>query len=165
MKKIGIFYGSSTGTTENIARKLARIMGVPEVDVRNVAKAAPSAVADYDMLVLGSSTWGNGELQDDWYDFLTGLEALDLRGKTVAIFGCGDQTMNETFCNAVGEIYDRLQSTGATFSGKYDTLGYNFDHSRAVKESGGEAVGLLLDEVNHPEYTDRRLRGWVAALG
>lgn len=91
MKKFGIFFGSSTGTTEEVAHKIAGLLKIDSADVHNVATTAPDAVADYEVLLLGSSTWGSGELQDDWYDFLTGLEALDLKGKKIAIFGLGDE--------------------------------------------------------------------------
>lgn len=33
-----------------------------------VSKLTEALVNEYDVLVLGSSTWGAGELQDDWYD-------------------------------------------------------------------------------------------------
>lgn len=162
MKKTGIFYGSSTGTTKDVARRIGKILGIADADIHNVADSAPDSVADYDVLIMGTSTWGSGDLQSDWYDFLAGLQSLDLRGKKIALFGCGDETMSNTFCDGVGELYDRLMSTGAEFIGAYDTDGYHFDGSTAVKDDkGGKAVGLLLDEVNHPEMTDFRLRSWI----
>lgn len=162
MKKTGIFYGSSTGTTKEIARRIGKILGIADADIHNVADSAPDAVADYDVLIMGTSTWGSGDLQSDWYDFLAGVQSLDLRGKKIALFGCGDETMSNTFCDGVGELYDRLSQTGAEFIGAYDTDGYKFESSTAVKEeNGGKAVGLLIDEVNHPEMTDFRLRSWI----
>lgn len=162
MKKFGIFFGSSTGTTADIAEKIAKILGVGTADIHNVNATAPSAVAEYDTLIFGTSTWGNGDVQEDWYDFLDGLGGMTLAGKKVALYGCGDETMSDTFCNGVGKIYDAVNPTGATFIGTYDTDGYTFDHSEAVRD--GKAVGLLLDEVNHPELTERRLRGWLAEI-
>lgn len=159
MKKIGIFYGSTTGTTEEVAKKIGEKLGVASGDINNVASTAPSKVSDYDVLLLGSSTWGAGELQDDWYDFLNGLQALSLEGKEVAVFGCGDENMSDTFCNAVGIIYERLQPTGARFIGDFPTAGYSFDESKA-DEGDGKAVGLLIDETNHPELTDRKISEW-----
>ena len=76
----------------------------------------PSKVGGYDVLVLGTSTWGDGDLEDDWFDFLAGLESLDLAGKKIALFGCGDETMDDTFCSGVGELYERLQPTGLHLS-------------------------------------------------
>ena len=45
MKKIGIFYGSSTGVTAEVAEEIAKRLGVAEADVHNVAKSSPSDVA------------------------------------------------------------------------------------------------------------------------
>lgn len=159
MKKYGIFYGSTTGATQEVARKLADILGVADADVHNVADTAPDAVADYSVLLLGSSTWGSGDLQDDWYDFLKGLEVLDLHDKKIAIFGVGDESMSDTFCNAVGIIYKALQPTGATFIGAFPDNVYTFEHTEADQD--GVAVGLLLDQTNRPDLTEDRLNAWA----
>ena len=41
MKTIGIFYGSSTGTTEDIAKRIAAKLGVDASNLYDVAKASP----------------------------------------------------------------------------------------------------------------------------
>lgn len=164
MKKTGIFYGSSTGTTKRIAQRLASLLNVADKDIHDVADTAPSEVSDYELLVLGTSTWGDGRMEDDWFDFIAGLEEMDLRGKEIALFGCGDETMDDSFCSGVGELYERLQQTGADFIGSYDTIGYTFTSSKAIPVESLEAVGLLLDEVNHPELTAPRLAGWATRL-
>lgn len=162
--KTGIFYGSSTGTTERIAREIAKAMSVADADVYNVSETAPDRLGAYDLIVIGSPTYGAGELQDDMYDFLDGASVLDLTGRRVAVFGDGDESMTDTFCNAVGIIYDRMKDTGATMAGTYNTFPYEFDRSKAVPVQGGEAVGLLIDEVNHPDVTAGRIAGWVKTL-
>lgn len=162
--KTGIFYGSSTGTTADIAKRIAKELGVADTDVMDVSKVGPSKMGDYDLLVLGSSTYGSGELQDDWYDMLDGAEKLDLTGKKIAVFGCGDESMSDTFCNAVGIIYNRMKQTGATMVGTFNTYPYEFDRSEAVPVPGGEAVGLLIDEIDHPEATDKRIKEWCEIL-
>lgn len=162
MKKYGIFFGSTTGVTKEIAEHIAGELGVDSTDIYNVADTAPDTVADYDVLLLGSSTWGSGDLQDDWYDFLKALEVMTLKGKKIAIFGVGDESMSDTFCDAVGIIYKSLRNTGAEFIGSYTDQSYHFDHSEA--DTDGMAVGLLLDETNHPELTPERVKGWVDEL-
>lgn len=162
MKKIGIFYGSSTGITAEVAEMIAKDLDVAKADIHDVAKSSPSDVAPYDVLIFGSSTWGSGELQDDWYDFLDGLESISLAGKKVAIFGCGDESMSNTFCSAVGEIYERLQSTGAEFIGFFQADDYEFDESRAFVD--GVYVGLLLDNINKEELTPARVKAWTDKL-
>ncbi|MCM1163468.1 MAG: flavodoxin [Muribaculaceae bacterium] len=162
MKKIGIFYGSTTGTTAEVASQIAAELGVDAKDVKNVADAAPSDVAPYDVLILGASTWGDGDLQEDMATFIDGLSALDLRNKMVAIFGCGDENMSETFCNSVGEIYHRLHDTHAEFFGPFENDPYKYNHSDSDVE--GMIVGLCIDEVNHPEATKPRIEAWCREI-
>ncbi len=163
MKSIGIFYGSTTGVTEGIASKIASVMNVDYSDVHDVSETDPSVLGGYDMLVLGTSTYGEGDLQDDWYDFISGAESLDLKDKKIALFGCGDESMTMSFCGAVGVIYSRMQTTGARFIGEFSAECYDFEESDACHD-GKMAVGLLLDEVNHPELTDERISKWVETL-
>lgn len=162
MKKIGIFYGSTTGNTKAAAAAIASQLGVDSADVHDIAQSSPSDVAPYDVIVLGSSTWGSGDLQDDWYDFIAGLEVLDLRGRTIALFGCGDETMSDTFCGALGVIYRRLQPTQARFVGAFDADVYSFSHSEALVD--GRMVGLALDDMNHPDLTPGRIKAWSSQI-
>ena len=163
MKKIGIFYGSTTGTVAGVARKIADLLGVPAEDVHDMAKSAPSDVAPYDVLILGTSTWGDGDMQEDAHDFADGLQALDLSSKEVALFGCGDESMTDTFCNGVDELKKYVEKTGAVIIGLFNAKGYDFAHSTSVA-SDGVADGLLLDEVNHSDTADERIKEWVDLL-
>lgn len=166
--KTAIYYATSAGTTADIASRIARALGVDASDVYDVATAAPSTVAGYDRIILGSPTYGAGELPGTMDDFLRGLEVLDLRGKTVALFGDGDESMSDTFCSAVGEMYRRLRPTGATFTGAFTSEPYDYTHSEAVADGpdnlGRLACGLLIDEVNRPDLTDDRITRWAATL-
>lgn len=161
--KTGIFYGSTTGVTADIARRIAKELGVAESDIHDVAHTSPVALGNYDLIIAGSSTWGHGEVQDDWYDFLDGAGALDLKGKTVAIFGEGDETMVDTFCAAMDVIRHRLESTGVEFTGEFPAAPYSFSDSPSLRPDGN-MVGLALDNVNHPELTDKRISEWVKIL-
>lgn len=87
MEKIGIFYGSLTGTTEALARRIGQLLDIKDSDIHNVAQTAPDVLGNYNVIVAGSSTWGNGELEKDWYSFFDGAQALSLKGYKVAVFG------------------------------------------------------------------------------
>lgn len=163
MKKTGIFYGTTTGTTGTVAREIANRIGVADADIHDVANTAPDRLGDYDLLILGSSTWGSGDLQDDWYNFLDGAQALALNGKTIALFGCGDETMSDTFCNAIATIYKGLKDSGATFIGQFNADGYDFAESEARLDDG-QMLGLTIDQVNHPDLTDARIDAWTKLL-
>ena len=102
-------------------------------------------------------------MQDDWNDFLFKLKDLDLKGKTVALFGCGDSsTFGSSFCDALGVIYKELQRTGCSFTGSVDPSDYRFDSSEAVID--GKFVGLPIDEMNEGDKTDERVKNWTDEL-
>lgn len=161
----GIFYGSNMGTTENVANRIALKMGVGSDNIINVAKASADAVLKYDNLLLGSSTWGLGELQDDWDLFINKLKAQNLAGKKVAIFGCGDNNgYEDTFCDAIGIIHEALQSSGCTFIGAIQPsdIDYTLCNSKVCKD--GKYLGLAIDEENESNKTDKRIATWVELI-
>ena len=163
MEKTCIIYGSSTGTCQAIAEKIAGRLGVAQADVYDVANITADTVGRYTNLILGTSTWGVGELQDDWYDGLEKLKGTELSGKTVALFGCGDsESYGDTFCSAMAEIYEGLKDSGAKFVGQVSTDGYTFGDSAAV--IGGQFVGLALDDVNEDDKTDGRIDAWTEQI-
>lgn len=156
--KIGIFYGSTTGNTENTAVQLCSLIsGSHMASIADVVKADLEAC---DLLVLGTSTWGLGELQDDWNDNLESLRAANLQGKKVALFGLGDQVgYPETFVDGMKELYDTAVGAGATVIGKCSDDGYDYSDSAAVER--GQFLGLALDQDNQPELTEERIQIWV----
>lgn len=160
MNKTIVIYGSSTGTCEAIAEKIASKLGV---DVLNVQDLTADIIAENQNLILGTSTWGAGELQDDWYDGLNLLKSADLGGKVIALFGCGDaESYSDTFVGGMGELYDGIKASGARFVGEVPTDGYTFDDSSAVVD--GHFVGLALDDVNEDDKTDGRIDSWIAQI-
>lgn len=162
MKKIGIFYGTTTGNTREVAIEIANRLGVDLADVRDVSASAPSDVAPYDVLLLGASTWGPGDLQADMATFTDGLCVLDLSSKMVALFGCGSTAHKNTFCNAVGEMYHKLHDTHAEFFGHFNNDGYTYEHSRADFE--GLVLGLCIDNANHADMTPKRIADWCKII-
>lgn len=158
--KTGIIYGSSTGICESIAEKLATRLNA---DVINVSDLDEDFINSHDNLLLGTSTWGAGEMQDDWFDGVKVLKSAGLNGKTVAVFGCGDsESYSDTFCGGMAELYHAAEDAGATMVGHVSTKGYTFDDSEAA--SDGEWLGLALDEVNEDDKTDERIDSWLAAI-
>ncbi len=160
MKSTIVIYGSSTGTCQSIAENIAGKLGVEAIDVQQLTA---EVINNNENLILGTSTWGAGELQDDWYDGVKTLKAANLSGKTVALFGCGDcESYCDTFCGGMKELYDAAVEAGASVVGSVSTDGYNFDDSEAVVD--GSFVGLALDDVNEDDKTECRVSAWVDAL-
>ncbi len=164
MSKIGIFFGSTTGNTETIANSIAEALGVDSDNVKEIAGVDLEELEEYDVLLLGSSTWGSGDLQDDWEGIIEDLEDAPLAGKKVAVFGSGDSSSYpDTFCNAMATIAAAAQKAGATLiADKVDASGYEFDESEAVVD--GNFVGLAIDEDNESDKTDDRIAAWVEQI-
>ena len=160
MGKTIVVYGSSTGTCEAIAGKIAEKLGVEAI---NASDLTADVIAENDNLLIGTSTWGAGELQDDWYDGVDTLKGADLSGKVVAVFGCGDSaSYSDTFCGAMKELYDAAKAGGATVVGEVDIDGYTFDDSDAVVDN--KFVGLALDDINEDDKTDGRIDAWLEQI-
>ena len=118
MKQMTIYYGSTTGTCETLASMIANALGIGSENVHNVTDMTKETLEGSDMLILGSSTWGCGDLQDDWYDGVEILKKADLAGKPVALFACGDgESYGDTFCEAMTHLKDALADSGCTFIG------------------------------------------------
>lgn len=160
MGKTIVVYGSSTGMCEEIAGKIASKLSVSAI---NVTDLNADVLAGNDNLLIGTSTWGAGELQDDWYDGVDLLKGTDLAGKVVAVFGCGDSAgYSDTFCGGMRELYDAAKAGGATLVGEVSTEGYTFDDSDAIVD--GKFVGLAIDDVNEDDMTDSRIDAWLGQI-
>ncbi len=117
MAKAIIVYGSETGNTESVAEVIAAALEDAnfQITLKEVTQASVDELEDYDLILLGSSTWGDEEkeLQADMVDFYDDLEGADLSGKSAAAFGCGDSDYTH-FCGAVDLLEERLEQIGAT---------------------------------------------------
>ncbi|KHT46452.1 flavodoxin FldB [Vibrio sinaloensis] len=161
--KIGLFYGSTTCYTEMAAEKIRAIIGDDLVDIHNVKESPLSLMADYDLLLLGISTWDFGEIQEDWNELWDQVSGLSLAGKTVALFGLGDQEgYGEWYLDAMGMLHDELKATGVNFIGYWpNDDSYEFEASKALTEDQSKFVGLALDEDSQYELSDERIATWV----
>jgi len=153
-----IFFASSTGNSEEIANKIASKLG--DIEVFDLAGTKIDKINEYDKLILGGSTWGDGELNDDWEDAWGDFCKLNLSNKTIALFGLGDQeSYSDEFCSALGIIYEQVKSSGAKIVGLTSTEGYYHDGSKAQIEN--KFVGLVIDEDNQSDLTEERIENWI----
>ncbi|MDR2084489.1 MAG: flavodoxin [Bacteroidales bacterium] len=163
MKKIAIIYGSSTGNTETIALNIAEKLSGEDIKLIEVSKLKASDLDEFSNLILGTSTWGLGELQDDWDVAISLLEKSNLNGKVIALYGLGDaSSYSDTFVDGMGIIYDTIKDKGCNVIGETSTDGYQFDSSKAVVD--GKFIGLALDEDTESNLTGARLDKWIANI-
>ncbi|MBM9612836.1 flavodoxin [Desulfobulbus rhabdoformis] len=116
MAKTLIVYGSTTGNTETTAIEIGNVLGKEghEVVLQDVSKSKVEDLGNgYDLTLLGSSTWGDDEIefQEDFASFFEEMDNADLKDKKVAVFGCGDSTYTY-FCGAVDELQAKVESLG-----------------------------------------------------
>ena len=164
-EKIGLFYGSTTGNSEAICDKIFEILGEGVIDLLNVAEVDSNKILEYNHIIISCPTWNEGELQEDWEEFLPKIAALDLKGKTIVMFGLGDQDgYADNFLDALGIIAADLIKAGAEIKGHWPIEGYEFTKSLGLAPDGKHFYGLGLDEENQADLHDERLNKWFDML-
>lgn len=172
MKKIGLFFGTDTGTTRLVGKKIATKLGNDLVDKPlNINRVTAQDLLKYDVLILGTATYGEGNLPGtetnvktgSWLDFLPQIENADFSGKTVVLYGVGNQEKyGDRFVNGMAKLYHIIKSKGAKIIGSWDTEGYTFTQSNAVID--GKFVGLAIDNKSQKIETEPRLNSWVSTM-
>ena len=172
MSRIGLFFASSTGNTRRIAKAIKKRFGDETMaEALNVNKATPELVSGYSHLIFGTSTLGGGQLPGlstdcmggGWEEFLPQLKDVDFSGKTVALYGLGDQDKYpDEFVDAMGIIYAFVVARGAKVVGAWSADEYDFISSKALVDD--EFVGLVLDHENQKALTDSRLDSWLKLI-
>jgi len=161
---VGLFYATQTGNTETVATAIAEAAGLEATDVSDYSA---EDLAGYDGLIVGAPTWNTGadEYRTGvaWDDLIDEIKGLDLSGKTVAVFGCGDSSgYGENFCDGIEEIHSTFAAAGAKMVGAVDAGGYTFDESKSA--SGGKFLGCPFDEDNESDQTPERAAEWIAQI-
>jgi flavodoxin II len=169
MKKIGLFYGTSTCYTEiageKICKTIEKVMGIDSIDFFNIAHTPLIQTQFYDYLIFGIPTWDYGELQEDWEAVWLELDELNFSGKKIAIYGLGDQQgYPEWFQDAMGYLHSKLLHRGAQTCGYWPRENYQFTASKALTSDERYFVGLALDEETEFELTETRIQQWCTQV-
>ncbi|MEM1023066.1 MAG: flavodoxin [Myxococcota bacterium] len=163
--RTAIIFGSSTGQTEIAAKTLKKHLD-PLVEVCvDVSNIGPGEIMNYDVIIIGVSTWDIGQIQYDWETRIFQLEDKEWSNKHVAFFGTGDAIgYDDTFVDAFGLIWEKLEPRGANLLGLWPTEDYTFSDSASLTEDRKSFIGLPLDDDNEPEKTNERIRAWAEKL-
>lgn len=167
MANIGIFCGTAGGTSFIVAEALANAFNVEDEDVINMEEDFDDMeqLQSYDVLFIGSSTWGQGDVHHEWVDPQLEIESenIDFSGKTVALFGAGDCVKHgEHFCSALGKLYKTFKNAGANIVGFIPADDYNYESSLAKIED--KFCGLAIDHHNEKDKTNPRIEKWISLL-
>jgi flavodoxin I len=166
MDTIGLFYGSDTGVTDDITRDFVTYWEEDNLEVMEIGDASVEDFEKYSMLILGLSTWYDGDLQSDWEDFFDDFQTIDFTGKTVAIYGLGDQIgYAEYFVDGIGILAKVIIENGGNVVGYWPTEGYRHTDSVALVNGNEDLFyGLALDHDNESQLTDERLNTWIGQV-
>ncbi|MFN8286224.1 MAG: flavodoxin [Chitinophagales bacterium] len=167
MAKIGLFYGTDTGNTERISKRIKEVidakLGEGTVDVLEIYKKKAEDMDKYDTLILGMPTWYDGELQGDWESFIPEMEKINFGTKKVAFFGLGDQYGYASyFIDALQLFAEIVEKNNGKLYGLWPVAGYEHDYSKAQR--GDYFLGLALDVDNQDELTEERIQKWVSQV-
>eukprot|EP00171_Calliarthron_tuberculosum_P010404 IDg10404t1 len=138
--KIGIFFSTATSNTTDVAELIKEKLGSEANDPQDIGDVAAAKLLEYDTLIVGAPTWNTGAEDQrsgtDWDDFLyASLPDMDLAGKSVACFGLGDAAgYGDYFCDALEELHDCFQKSGARMVGYVDPSYVEFDESKSVRD-------------------------------
>ena len=114
-----IIYTSLTGNTEACAEIVSAQLEEHGIDVtmEDVMLSEPEDFLDYDIVLVGSYTYGvDGVLPDEMEEFHEELAELDLSGKVYGLFGSGDD-FYPVFCSAVDDFEEQFEKAGAVKGG------------------------------------------------
>ena len=165
MTGIGLFFGSDEGNTESVAERIVQQFPQGVVSVYDIADVSQLEFAEYEQIILGIPTWDFGQIQSDWEEFWDDLGEIDFSGKTVALFGLGDQFgYGDYFLDAMGMLHDVIVSKGANIIGHWSAEGYEFEASKAWLQDQHCFVGLAIDEDQQEELTDGRIAQWCRQI-
>ena len=162
--KLKLIYGSDTGNTELVAEDIIKLLD--DVEVTTVDEVTEDDWTNYDKFILGIPTWYDGELQSDWEDYFEEFKTINFTGKTVAIFGLGDQLgYDEWFCDGIGILAEVILKNGGRVIGYTDKdESYDFDTTPKSIIKDDVFYGLCIDEDNQGELTQERLSKWVEQI-
>lgn len=160
-KKVGLFFGSDTGNTEEITQMIKELWNFTKLEV---IEACDMTTADYDRfeyIILGLSTWYDGDLQSDFEEFYEQFKTIDFTGKTVAMYGLGDQYgYAEYFVDGLGILGKEIVNNGGKIVGLWPSEGYEFDESKGLYNDQ-LFYGLALDFENQMELNESRVKTWI----
>jgi flavodoxin I len=147
-----------------VAGVIAEKAGVEAMDVGEISA---EDLAGYDGLLVGCPTWNTGADEyrsgTAWDDLLDDIKGVDLAGKSVAVFGCGDsQGYGDNFCDGIEELHETFAAAGAKMVGYVDASGYQHAESKSVK--GDKFLGLPCDQDNEDDMTEDRVDAWIAQI-
>lgn len=107
--KIAIVYSSKTGNTEELAQRIFHLFLKKNVMVSlfRIEQFRVRDLSQFEAVVIGTYTWGNGEIPQEMMELYRAFEIQDVKKVLTGVIGTGDSGYPK-FCGAVDEFKDML---------------------------------------------------------
>lgn len=114
--KVALVFASMTGNTEEITEIIAEKLKKLDVSYNlfqiDLDDLMADDLMDYQAILFGTYTWGDGDLPYEIEDFYEDLEDVDLTGRIVGLFGSCD-SFYPNYGTALDMMSERFQQIGA----------------------------------------------------
>ena len=162
-----ILFDRAAGNTEAAADWISQKFEGDISDPTDIGEIDVDDLTGYSGLIVGAPTWNTGADEGRsgtaWDEVIDEIKDLDLSGKKVAVFGCGDSSSyGDYFCDAIEEVHRTFASAGCKMVGSVSTDDYNFGGSKS--EADGKFIGCPFDEDNEGDKTEARAANWAKQL-
>ena len=106
-----LIYATNTGSTLEVSNYISSEFSEKnqEIIVEDVRNLTPDALSDYDLIIFGAPTWGEGELLESFARVLEKFTDEKFPDKKFAVFGLGDSTYTH-FCSAADHLKNFVKS-------------------------------------------------------
>lgn len=107
--KLAIVYSSKTGNTEEVVELIRQLFLINKVDVTlfRIEEFQITDLINYEAVVIGTYTWGNGEIPQEMMELYRAFETQDVKKVLTGVVGTGDSGYSK-YCGAVDEFKDML---------------------------------------------------------
>lgn len=148
-----------------MANAIADTLSIAHMHVHNIADINTVAtLLNYDHIILGTPTYGKGDLHYIWSEVLEEMKQFDFTEKKCSLFCLGDQKFHgSTFAGALIKMYKALSEQGVKVMGKWQDSRYNFEHSPSLLPNN-YYHGLVLDQVNQHALSRSRIEKWCKSI-
>ncbi|AZU62208.1 flavodoxin domain-containing protein [Neobacillus mesonae] len=147
--RAAIIYSSKTGNTEEVIQLLWRLFLEKQVQAEcfRIEEFPIEDLNDYNAVVIGTYTWGNGEIPREMQAIYQVFETRNVKELVTGVVGTGD-TCYPQFCGAVNKFRDMLfVQTNLAVTLKIELAPQIEDYARCQK-----FVELILNRVKKQQY-------------
>lgn len=148
--KVAIVYSSVTGNTEELVQMVGSCFQTFSIvtQIYKVEEFPFSQLNEFQGLVIGTYTWGNGEIPPEMMALYREIESQDVRDLSTAAVGTGD-SFYPSFCGAVDEFRDMLYvHTSLVATLKVELQPQFKDYPRCEK-----LVELMMERIQSQTYS------------